>query len=267
MNRQAFLYILFISGTFFLFSSSGGVPQAVTQAPGESGKNCGACHSGGNFNPTMQLTVRDSQTNFVTKYLPNRTYQLELVIAGKNNPKSYGFQMVALSETGNKDMGVWSNLGQKVKNQTLLQRKYLVQSGAKADGIFTMNWKAPATDVGNVIFYYSGLVVNLSGNDNGDSPISDQLTLFSSGTTNTNENGSQNLFFVYPNPVSDILTISSPVAVTALKVLNLTGQTILINGESGNNVIDVKDLKSGSYIIEVNTASSEPVKRLIFQKL
>ena len=51
MNRQAFLYILFISGTFFLFSSSGGVPQAVTQAPGESGKNCGACHSGGNFNP------------------------------------------------------------------------------------------------------------------------------------------------------------------------------------------------------------------------
>jgi hypothetical protein len=267
MNRQLFWGVLFITGSFFLISNSGGVPQAVTQAPGESGKNCGACHSGGIYNPTLQLTVRDSQQNFVTKYKPNRTYFLELVVAGENNPKSFGFQMVALSETGNKDMGLWSDLGQRVKNQTLLQRKYLVQSAPKTDGIFTMKWKAPSTDVGNIKFYYSGLAVNQTGNENGDSPISDQLTLFSSGTTNTNEDGSENLFSVYPNPVSDVLTISSPVGVTALKVLNLAGQTILIQRESGNNIINVKDLKSGSYIIEVHTTSSENIKRLIFQKL
>ena len=257
---------LFFSGVLFLFlSNSSGVPQAVTRAPGESGLNCGACHSGGTFNSAITLTVKDTSGSIVTSYKPDQTYQLEVRVSGQNNPRSFGFQLVSLSDSGNKDMGNWSNLGQRVKTITLLQRKYLVQSSAKQDGIFTATWKAPSTDTSNISFYYSGLAVNLNGNTNGDSPVSGKLTLTTGSTSAQTIENMLNIT-VYPNPVQDILYFTGPHIVDAVTIYDLKGQKVLQQQSNLQDGIMVQHLLPGAYLIEVAGKAMNSTKMFSFVK-
>lgn len=258
--------LLFFGGILFLFlSNSSGVPQAVTKAPGESGQNCGACHSGGNFNSAITLTVKDTDGNVVNSYKPGQNYQLEVKVTGQNNPRSFGFQMVSLSDSGNKDMGNWSDLGQRVKSITLLQRKYLVQSSAKMDGIFTATWKAPSADTSNISFYYSGLAINLNGNTNGDSPVSGKLTL-TPGSTSTQSDDNLLSIVLYPNPVQDILYLSCPYELNEVKVYNLKGQKVLQQQSNLQEGITVQHLLPGPYLIEVAGKGAKKPKMFSFVK-
>lgn len=257
---------LFFSGVLFLFlSNSSGVPQAVTRAPGESGLNCGACHSGGAFNSAITLTIKDTSGSIVTSYKPDQTYQLEVKVSGQNNPRSFGFQLVSLSDSGNKDMGNWSNLGQRVKTITLLQRKYLVQSSAKQDGIFTATWKAPSADTSNISFYYSGLAVNLNGNTNGDSPVSGKLTLTPSSTSAQSVENPLNVV-LYPNPVQDILYIAGPTILDEVIIYDLKGQKVLQQQSNLQDGIAVQHLLPGPYMIEVAGKELNRTKMFSFMK-
>ncbi len=53
---------------------------------------------------------------------------------------------------------------------------------------------------------------------------------------------------VYPNPVIDILTINSEIAVNAVRVFTLTGQTIKTVQE---NEVNMSDLAKGTYLLEI----------------
>ncbi|MFZ1705191.1 MAG: choice-of-anchor V domain-containing protein [Saprospiraceae bacterium] len=266
MTKRFTLYLMFFSSALLLLSNASGVPQAVTMAPGESGKNCGACHIGGNHNTTVQLTVKDLNGELINQYSPSTKYQLEVKVLGENNPKSYGFQMVSLSELDQKDMGNWSSLGQKVKNQTMLQRKYLVQSGHKQDGIFTMQWTAPTTDIGSVVFYFSGLTVNLNGDITGDTPTSNRLTL-ASPTTSSDSKVNNIPLTVFPNPAKEILYVQSEEYISSLKIRDMSGKLI---SESYNfgflSSVDIQSLHSGMYILEILFVNHSAVQTSKFFK-
>lgn len=236
--------------TIFL-SNAKGVPQAVTKAPGESGLNCGACHSGGNFSPTIQLTLKDSSGNQVTQYEVNKKYQAEVKVTGQNSAKSYGFQMVALSDADNKDQGKWTNLGTNVKTQTLLQRKYLVQSNPRQDGTFTVTWQAPETNIGSVSFYMSGLAVNSNGSDSGDSPISNKITVQAPATSSVDESGLVNLS-LYPNPAQDKIFISKPEIVKEIEVFAVNGHKVWSGKTSIQDGIDIASWAPGVYFIRIH---------------
>lgn len=266
MIKSFIIPALAIFGASLLLSNSGGVPQAVTKAPGESGKNCNACHDGGNYNTSVELLVKDSMNNPVFTYNPNYLYQLEVKVSGENNPKSYGFQLVSLADSDNKDVGIWSELGQRVKIINLLQRKYLVQSSAKQDGMFTMKWKAPASDIGTVSFYFSGMAVNLNGDITGDSPVSNKVTLSSPMISSDFETFTP-LYTLYPNPVEETLNILSEETIVSIKVFNISGLAILQTQNPLHPSIDVQGLYPGTYILEVETTHTGKKKRSLFQKL
>lgn len=234
-----------------LLSNAKGVPQAVTKAPGESGLNCGACHSGGNFNPTIQLTLKDSMGNAVTQYELNKKYQAEVKVAGQNNAKSFGFQLVALSDSDNKDQGKWTNLGTNVKSQTMLQRKYLVQSNPRQDGIFTVTWQAPETNIGSVSFYMSGLAVNSNGSESGDSPVSNKLTVTAPATSSAVETSLVNPR-VFPNPATDRIFISHPAQVKNVEIFSALGRKIVWPTGQIENGIDVSSWTPGLYFIRIS---------------
>ena len=169
MDLQKIITSLFIGvGILTLNANRTGVPQAVTGAPGESGFSCNACHNGGNFNTNIGLKIMETDSNVVSQYTPGEEYILEIDVNGQNNPKSFGFQLVALDSMQN-DMSQWKLTGDQVRQINLLNRRYLVQSSAKASGKFYVNWTAPSDYNGHVEFYYSGLAVNLNGNTSGDS--------------------------------------------------------------------------------------------------
>lgn len=247
---KSFLYILaFASSVLIVFlSNAKGVPQAVTKAPGESGLDCGACHSGANFNPTINLQVKDTSGNTVSQYQSGDLYQMVISVTGENNAKSYGFQMVALSDFDNKDQGRWSNLGVNVKTQTMLQRKYILQSNPRPDGIFTTMWQAPPTDLGSVSFYFSGLAVNLNGSNTGDSPVSNKLTLPSNGISSSHDVEAPNVR-IYPNPATNKVYFQSENDLQILEIIHGSGQKMKNVFESGNNSLDISGWPAGVYFV------------------
>jgi len=264
--KQYITLLLVVFTAYTFISSSGGVPQAVTLAPGESGKNCSACHSGGNFDAKVDLTVKDAGGNIVTSYTPDQTYALEVKVSGNTNAKTYGFQMVALTDTGNKDMGIWSNLGQRVKSINLLQRKYMVQSSPKADGIFTMNWKAPAVNEGNISFYFSGLAANLNGGTAGDQPVSNKKTLSPVGTSSVDNTGIVD-FMIYPNPATDRLYVKTSSTITSWSVYPINGQTSVITVTDVTQGISIDQLAPGTYLLEGISTLPFITKRTLFVKM
>jgi chitodextrinase len=71
-----------------------------------------------------------------------------------------------------------------------------------------------------------------------------------------------NTISLYPNPTSSILNISSVSEKATFKVYNLMGQT-MINGKINNGTIDVSNINSGNYILEISDNESVFTKRFI----
>lgn len=255
------LAVTIVLAALILVSNAGGVPQAVTKAPGEANHNsCATCHTpAGNYVPSVKLDVMTTDSTVVTSYEPGQTYIVRLKVSGTNSPKSYGFQMTCLDSLTNADQGLWSQLGPSVKQQnlTVLQkpRKYLVQSSPRANGTFTARWTAPATDLGKIKFYYTGLAVNLNGNTNGDNNITGQLTLKSPGTT-ASEDFLNTSVVLYPNPVSDILNISGGYTGSLVAYGASSGIKYTLLAEGGK--ADVRHLPAGMYTVvpvkDINTS-------------
>lgn len=258
-----------VIAALILVSNSGGVPQAVTKAPGEANHNsCATCHTpAGSYVPTVKLDVMQTDSTIVTSYVPGQTYIVRLKVSGTNSPKSYGFQLACLDSLTNVDQGIWTQLGPNVKQQnlTVLQkpRKYLGQSSPRANGIFTARWTAPATDLGKIKFYFTGLAVNLNGNTNGDNNITGQLTLKGPATSPTDEQ-EDNSVFVYPNPATDVLFIpgySGKIDVSG----TATGTGYNLYAVDGK--ADISCLPAGLYTVILSGGTAKLRKPLKFVKL
>lgn len=68
----------------------------------------------------------------------------------------------------------------------------------------------------------------------------------------SNESFNQSNFSVYPNPVNDVLNLSSEKMITSATIFNLLGQelaTKTINANEGT--IDVSSLQSGTYFVKI----------------
>jgi hypothetical protein len=72
---------------------------------------------------------------------------------------------------------------------------------------------------------------------------------------------------VYPNPVSNSITISGLSGKTSLKIINTAGITLKqINTAESTLSVDVNELKAGIYMIQAVDASGR-VKTVTFVKL
>ncbi|MCE2789514.1 MAG: hypothetical protein LW630_06330 [Saprospiraceae bacterium] len=252
MRNNLFVLGGLLAAWIFL-SNSSGVPQAVTKAPGEANHNsCASCHTpAGSYNTNVTLEVLNSDSMAVTHYQPGQTYTIRLKVTATNNPKAYGFQMACLDSLTNTDYGVWSVLGEKVKQQNLnvggKQRKYLVQSSPKTSGTFTANWKAPASDVGKMKFYFTGLAVNLNGNTNGDNNKFGQLSL--PGPVSSIEStqiAHQSPF--YPNPMTDVCFVRDD-QTRLLRFTETSGCQFEIIASKGASA-DVSQIPPGTYAVQ-----------------
>lgn len=187
-------WILLLFLTVVVFSSNkGGRNQPTTGAPFEnSGNACAQCHAGGNFTPTISLTIKDSLGNVVDKYKANDTYTLEMKIGSTTgNPQAYGFQAVLVDEA-NAQAGSFTTLGEKVRKLTLQNRVYLTQISPLASGLYTAKWKAPET-AKNLKLYIAGLATNNNGGTSGDKGTFTSFNIAPVITSNIEENPAEAL--------------------------------------------------------------------------
>jgi hypothetical protein len=65
---------------------------------------------------------------------------------------------------------------------------------------------------------------------------------------------------VYPNPVNDFLYIENKENIVSARIYNSLGQLIM---ETNTKIIDFIKLKSGVYILQINSDKETTVKRII----
>jgi hypothetical protein len=202
---------LYVLGPLFLFlcsfvvmdvyKSSGGHPSS-TGAPGEA--TCAdatvGCHT--NASVTKDSTNVVNSLTFSSgdsTYEPGKTYTV-IVSAQKTGIERFGFEIVALTKS-NANTGAWK-ITDGNRTHTLLgsgnlaDRKYVTHSISGTPpvsaglGQWSFDWTAPATNVGDITFYYATNCTNNNSTAAGDALFLSSFRIRPSGAVSvTNAEG------------------------------------------------------------------------------
>jgi hypothetical protein len=190
-----YLSILLLSGGVFyeMYSNLNGA-SSQTPAPGEVTCSQARCHGSGNGeNSSGGLADNAGGGSVVISgiggtYIPGTVYHMTVTV-NQLGAQRFGFNCEALdASNGNAgtltitQAGTWLRSGINGTRQGVSQGHSGVSGPTAGTGTdlfnFYFDWTAPATSVGPVTFYASGVAVNFSGlNDSGDEVYSTSLNV------------------------------------------------------------------------------------------
>ena len=165
--------------------SSSGAPAGHTGAPGETTCATSSCHDDNAMNSGPAILSVDLGS--ATKYVPGRTYPIKIRIT-EPSVERFGFQLVALVNSDSANAGNFL-LSDVIRTQTVkslyqyLDREYVTYTYDGTDAVstgvgeWTLNWKAPASDVGNITFFASAVSANDDETDKGDYVYTKAVTI------------------------------------------------------------------------------------------
>ena len=170
ISRYLFTVAAILSPSF-AWGNQANPPTSPAPDP-PSSLNCTSCHTG---------TANTGDSNFTiiglpSFYTPNRTYELSLLL--DKNASGYGFQ--AIAKSGNDNAGSLT----AASSGMTIDGGYAEHNTPSTTGQWTFKWTAPASDVGMVTFYASGLVANSNGTNQGDSVYTLTVDMNSSSSQN-----------------------------------------------------------------------------------
>jgi uncharacterized repeat protein (TIGR02543 family) len=165
MKKNFTIYLLFFAAIIFISlkphtgdKNSGQAPIGRTGAPGEG--TCAGCHSGGSYTGQILFALGDET---ITEYTPGETYTIAFT-ADYNAPR-FGFSLTALN-ANDEPAGDFTVLNDDNTSKAVAvnNRQYIGHKNANDNNEWEFEWTAPATDVGNITFYY---VINAANGDGG----------------------------------------------------------------------------------------------------
>ena len=259
----------------------------VSGDPGRSTCAFPGCHPGPeiSFNPgeidiNMGLTQGNLSPLAGQTYIPGQVYFIEVKpnVTNGNNTK-YGFQTTAL--TGANSMAGSFTITDATHNSAQVDplgqgRNYIGHKSASSFHDWIFKWTAPATNVGDITFYYAVDDADGNGSDSGDK-------IYKGTTVITPDIGSGvstfvsdiNSVLLFPNPTKDelFLSFSSSISNTvSLKLFSLDGKLTQNEVETdvsqGNNVVKMNvadNVTPGVYIVELSDVHSSIQRRVIIQ--
>ncbi len=182
--------IFFFSVINPAFNSSNTPPLRYTNAPGES--NCASCHSGTgnpNFNTDNIIALNFNGNN--PTYQSGNSYNVSFINSDATKSR-FGFEMTALdvSNTAAGDFIVTNS--NNTQRGTSSGRIYIHHKSANANNLWNFQWQAPATDVGDVMFYVSSVAGNSNNSSSGDAVYVDTFIIRSVPPTIANFTASTN---------------------------------------------------------------------------
>jgi hypothetical protein len=186
-----------------------------TGSPGES--NCHSCHDAFTLNSGGGSIALSAANMPGWVYVPGTTYHMTCTVA-RATTGLFGLGLEALT-AANANAGtlvITDNASSQIKTATVqsVQRKNVVHklNGGVAVGTknFAFDWQAPATNVGNVTFYFAGVAANGDGQEDVGDYVYTGNQVVSPATTTAVEEASADAdeLCVYPNPVVDVMNLS-----------------------------------------------------------
>ncbi|MCP4521628.1 MAG: T9SS type A sorting domain-containing protein [Cytophagales bacterium] len=229
--------------------------------PNKSHQSCSVCHSGGNYSPSMTISLK-KDGNAVTTYEPGETYQLEFNIAATGSPAAYGMQAVAIVDKDDSNAGVLT--ADITPNTHISGDTYFEQSQRNTNSKFEASWRAPAAGTGSVSFIGIGLAVNGSGTSGDEATSEVTLSIQENISTSTLE-GTNTTVSVYPNPTNKTLNVvlSNPSNISLVDQLG--NVNINIEGSTGEQTINVEDLAPGVYNLIISNDAEVIKERVVIQ--
>lgn len=244
--RLVYLLFLTILCALVLPASKNGRASADkignTGAPGDDAnpngtpRICTYCHFGA-ANPAVSIRVLDADGDSVSTYIPGQQYTARVTI-NTNVPSltGFGFQMIALRDSGNVDLDGFSDPGNNTVNNYKIAtipngRTYAEHDNVSVNNnVFNVVWTAPAAGTGPVTFYAAGNAVNRNGSTSGDGAAAKTLKLTEQSATPAPDLADAPVQMkVWPNPVSDIARVEINTAQAGqyqFRVVDISGKTV-----------------------------------------
>lgn len=250
------LYLIIVLGLTLKTARQDGTEPGHTGSPGDSLKNCTACHGGTAVDIEGWITSNIPASG----YIPGNTYTL-VATNTEDEGTRFGFQVSPQDITG-------KLLGKLVLTDTHRTKlvgnsKYITYTANGVDGMgsnsWTFDWIAPQAGTGTVVFY-GAFNSNFNGHKDGDQTFLSTLQVKEAGTegvANIVEN--VNSVSIYPNPASDRVAMTFTVAkkcIVTIDVLDINGKQVvrLMNEvQSGpiNKQFSLAGIPDGNYLIRV----------------
>lgn len=174
--------LLFASS--FAWGLSGGAPPMRTNAPGEG--VCTACHTTNALNSgSGRITVTFANAT----YTPGETQKVTVAISDPN-ARRWGFEasprLASSASTGAGEVsprgdGFTRIAGTNGSLQWITHTSEGTRMGTTGSITFEFDWKAPATNVGDVDFYVAANAANGNGNPTGDFIYATKVTISAGG--------------------------------------------------------------------------------------
>lgn len=253
-----------ISTAFGILSDNG--KAGYTGSPSEL--KCDDCHNTfGNSNTGPGIIyVTSSMNNF--QYVLGQTYTINVIVKQTGKPL-FGVGFEALTSTNaNAGSIVITNAAKtqtKTKTVNGITRNNVVHQlngGLQNDSmIFTFNWVAPTTNIGNITFYFAGIAANNNGNEDNDYVYHGTKLVTPSTSTSMIENGNTiKSFKTFVNGDGRIAIefYSTQVDQPRINILDMNGRLISSemigicpSGEVKSSIGIPAALKSGNYIVSI----------------
>lgn len=287
--KKVLLLLTAIAGTFIILTAgtnSNNGKAGYTNSPGEGNCTTSGCHTSYAVN-TGGGSIAISSTNMPMMpsmmYDSGVTYHLTITVARSGN-SLFGVCVEALDSTGNNAGTLIINNSAKtqIKTRTIsgvVRRSVVHQlNGGASTGnmAFTFDWTSPATNIGNVTFYFAGVAANGGGTPLGDYVYySNQVVTFNtlSGIANLN---SANKISVYPMPVQNYFTVNYQTKSTGtvkMKLYTMQGSLaaelfnkIEVSGEHTENFYLPENLSSGNYILNIESPEGISSQKILINQ-
>lgn len=264
--------ILLIAAVGAIFAGTAFDIQSDNGKAGYTGSSnellCDDCHntySGPNVGGgTIYLT--SNMSNW--QYVPGQTYTINAIVKHVGRPL-FGIGLEALTST-NANAGtiqITNSAKTQIKTKTVsgVTRNNLVHTlngGLSTDSmVFTFNWVAPATNIGNVTFYFAGVAANNNGNENTDYVYNSTKLVTPASATGLIENSSaKSAMKLYVNAEKNIvLNYTSAVAASPkVEIYDLAGHLISSRSFEQESAGEVKleverplNIQPGVYLVNL----------------
>ena len=254
-------------------NETGAFPEN-TGAPNDLTCGRAPCHNIPDNIGSAQIAISVDSTGGT--YFGNQIHSIKVSITGAPTIKN-GFEVLALNAS-NQNIGTWqlvdASKTQIIAGISFPARRYVTHTSAgNHQTEWTVNWKAPATNVGRITFYASVLASNNDGTNSNDQVYTTSKSV-TFGTASVNELAQNVHLDVFSTPYTEgvILKLNSDkVRNLKLQTLDLLGRVSSSEYWQVNNGDNIKKLNlpnsvTGIYLIQV-IENENIISHKIFKQL
>ncbi len=277
------LLAIAILGTFIqgLEHSNGMV--GYTNSPSEN--NCRSCHNSFALNSGGGSIASASADMTSWIYTPGTTYNMSITVS-KAAITLFGFDVEILDSTGANAGTInvtdaaktqTSNVTIGGKTRTNLTHKTGGGAGSTGAATFNFSWTAPASSVGNVTMYYSGIAADANRGTSGDYVYTGSQLFTPSAVvpTGVTEIAAFHGLTIFPQPIVNTMTVSFYSAIaeqTEGFIYDMNGRLVATLaattssvGENNLTIDKPSNVTSGLYLLQIKVGNTTRTSKIVVQ--